>query len=208
MSATALVFLIGAGIMVYIALQTLKNSDMKIASDESNPVNQLRQKMAEAAEALDKVIHRADSAMEEGKFHDAEAALETALRMAPESEMVLTRMAYVLEKQGDAKAALATYEQALKIHTQSAELYAGYASLLKQQGERQKAKENYIEAVQLTPENPLIYYNFANLLAELGETDAAKEGYQYALDIDPEFKEAREALSALSMRKLESKEES
>ncbi len=204
MSLISILFLIGAAVMAYIAVQTLRQTDMKIASDVDNPINIANQQMQEDNNRFDKVMERVEHALDEGKLHDAEAALETALGMRPQSEEVLGKMAYVLEKQGDIQAAKTTYERALEIHKSSPELYAGYASILKSEGDIEGSKANYIEAVQLEPNNPLIYYNFSNLLAELGEIEAAKEGYQRALDLDADFKEAREALSALSMKKLES----
>jgi len=202
MSAMSIIFLLGAAVMVYMALQTLKQTNLKIASDVDHPDNM--QRIAEQEDTLrfDKVMDRVDHAFAENKLHDAEAALETALGLRPDSEEVLGKMAFVLEKQGDIKAAKETYVRALEIHKSSPELYAAYASLLKSDNDLEASKENYIQAVQLEPNNPLIYYNFSNLLAELGEIEAAKEGYQRALDMDNDFKEAREALSALSMKKL------
>lgn len=203
MSTISILFLIGAGVMAYIAVQTLKQSEMKIASDFDSPDATLKRAQEDESNSFNKVMDRVDHAFDEGRYHDAEAALETALGMRPDNEEVLGKMAYVLEKHGDLEAATAVYVRALEIHTQSAELFASYASLLKSEGKLDASKENYINAVQLEPKNPLIYYNFSNLLAELGEIDAAKEGYQRALDLDKNFKEAREALSALSMKKLE-----
>lgn len=203
MSTISILFLIGAGVMAYIAVQTLKQSEMKIASDFDSPGAASKRLDQEEADSFNKVMERVDHAFEEEKYHDAEAALETALGMRPDNEEVLGKMAYVLEKHGDFEAATAVYVRALEIHTHSAELFASYASMLKSQGKLEASKENYINAVQLQPKNPLIYYNFSNLLAELGEIEAAKEGYQHALDLDKNFKEAREALSALSMKKLD-----
>ncbi len=204
MSALSLLFLIGAGVMVFVALQTLKQTNMKIASDIDSPDNVANNEAEEDDMAFNKVMDRVDHAFAEGKLHDAESALETALNMRPESEEVLGKMAYVLEKHGDIKASEAVYKRALEIHANSSALYASYASMLKSAGRLDEAKENYIQAVQLDGTYALTYYNFANLLAELGEIDAAKEGYQQALDLDANFKEAREALSSLSMKKLES----
>lgn len=204
MSAISIIFLLGAAVMAYIAVQTLKQTDMKIASDVDHPETIAQQMQEEDSARFEKVMNRVDHAFEEDRLHDAESALETAMSMRPENEEVLGKMAYVLEKQGDTKAAKVTYERALEIHEHSPELYAAYASLLKSEGDLEASKANYIKAVQLESSSALIYYNFSNLLAELDEIDAAKEGYQHALDLDPNFTEAREALSALSMKKLES----
>lgn len=203
MSAISIIFLLGAAVMVYVAVQTLKQTQMKIASDIDSPENITQGLDEDESNRFEKVMDRVDHAFNEGKLHDAESALETALNMRPESEEVLGKMAFVLEKHGDIKAAIATYQRALEIHKNSPELYAAYASLLKNEGDLEASKANYINAVQLEPDSALIYYDFSNLLAELGEIDAAKEGYQHALDLDSDFKEAREALSALSMKKLE-----
>ena len=203
MSGMSIIFLLGAAVMVYVAVQTLKQTDMKIASDVDESERVAQADTLKEQESFDKVMDRVDHAFEENRLHDAEAALETALSMRPDNEEVLAKMAYVLQEQGDIKAATATYKRALEIHQNSPELFASYASLLKSEGKLDEAKEKYIKAVQLESASAVTYYNFSNLLAEMGEIDAAKEGYQHALDLDKDFKEAREALSALSMKKLE-----
>jgi Tfp pilus assembly protein PilF len=203
MSTLSILFLLGSAIMAYIAVQTLKQTDMKIASDVANPDNIAKQEILAEEMQFEKIMDRVDHAFSEERLHDAESALETALNLRPDSEEVLGKMAFVLELQGDIKAATAIYDRALEIHQNSPELYAAYGSLLKKDGQLELAKEKYINAVQMETANALIYYNFSNLLAELGEIDAAKEGYQHALELDSNFKEAREALSALSMKKLD-----
>lgn len=202
MSTISILFLIGAAIMVYIAVQTLQQTQMKIASDVDSPESQLQQVQDDEDSSFNKVMERVEHAFAENRLHDAESALETALGMRPQSEEVLGKMAYILELQGDIKAASSVYDKALEIHQSSPSLYAAYGSMLKNDGQLDLAKEKYISAVQLEGADALIYYNFSNLLVELGELDAAKDGYQHALDLDSNFKEAREALSSLSMKKL------
>ena len=203
MSMMSIVFLLGAAIMVYIAIQTLQQNDMKIASDGENPENIRKEAIKMDNLAFEKVLTRVDNALGEAKYHDAEQALETALTMRPQDEEVLGKMAYVLEKQGDKAAAVSTYENALKIHANSAALHGAYATLLSNMDNLELAKEHFIESVQIE-DNALTFYNFSNLLVKLGEIDAAKDGYNRTLELDPDFKEAREALSSLSMKKLDS----
>lgn len=183
--------------MVYVFVQTLQKNGMQIASDTNSEESQLNNDIKQIDDAFTKAMNRADAAFEEGKLHDAEAALESALRMEPENEAVLGKLAFILEQQGDDQAALGIYERALEIHKNAPSLYAGYASLLHKLGRADDAKANFIEAVQLEPNSAVIYYNFANLLLELGEKDAAKQGYEEALNNDKDFKEAKVALEKL-----------
>ena len=197
MSSFALLLLLAAGVLAYIFIKTLQKDGMKIASDPGHENNILQAQHAEIEDTFAKTISRADRAFEEGAYFDAEAALETALRMQPENEEVLGKLAFVLEKQGDNKAATAIYEKALETHKNSVTLLGGFARLCETQGDKAKAKELYIQAVQLEPYDPTIYYDFANLLVDLGEKDAARQGYERSLEIDRKFQPALNALAKL-----------
>ncbi|MDH5465589.1 MAG: tetratricopeptide repeat protein [Thiovulaceae bacterium] len=197
MSSFALLLLLAAGVLAFIFVKTLQKDGMKIASDPKNENNMLQAKNAEIEDAFTKTMRRADNAFEEGAYFDAESALETALRMQPENEIVLGKLAYVLEKQEDYKAAAAIYDKALETHKNSVSLLASYARMSYSQGDKDKAKELYIKAVGLEPYEPTIYYDFSNLLLEFGEKDAAKQGFERALELDRKFQPAIDALAKL-----------
>ena len=197
MSSFALLLLLGAGVLAFIFVKTLQKDGMKIASDPGSENNILQAKNDEIDDTFTKTLQRADRAFEEGAYFDSEAALETALRMQPENEIVLGKLAFVLAKQEDYKAAAAVYDKALETHKSSVSLLASYAKMSHDQGDKDKAKELYIKAVGFEPYEPTIYYDFSNLLLEFGEKDAAKQGFERALEIDRKFQPAKDALAKL-----------
>lgn len=197
MSGMGLLFLLGAGIMIFIFVQTLQKEGMQVKSDP-NSEEHVAQAMQEAQEdSFAKIMERAQQAFDEERYYDAEAALETALRMEPSNEQVLGMLAFVLEAQGEYPASQAIYEKALKLHPNSSKLHGAYANLLVAMKEDEKAKAHFIEAVQLEGTTAVVYYNFAKLLEKLGEKEAAIQGYEEALKLDKDMQEAKEALDRL-----------
>ena len=196
-SSFALLMFLIAGVMVFIFVKTLQTQEMKISSDITHPKQQAALAQREHAQAFSDAMQRADLAYEEGKLHDAEAALESALRLDPDNEVVLGKLAFILEQQGDMQAAQSIYERALEIHQHAPSLYGAYAALLHKLGKLDEAKEAFIKAIDLETDSAVIYYNFAQLLEELDEKQAAIQGYEEALRLDSQFEEAQARLDTL-----------
>lgn len=202
MSATALILLLVAGAIAFITVQTLQQNGMKVNSDPADEKNLIKKAMNDINHEFDNIMARVDKAFEENRLHDAESALENALKLQPHSEVALAKLAFVLEKQDDFDAAYGVYLKAIGLHSTSSSLQGAFASLLSKMGKYDDAKKAFMKAIELNPNNAYTYYNFSNMLVSLDEIEAAKQGYLKAIEIDKGFKEAQEALSKLSMEKL------
>ncbi len=113
---------------------------------------------------------------------------------------VWTRLALVLEEQGDEAAALAAYDAAIAADPRQVVALNNRGGILERRGEHQQAFESYGAAVAADPLYPRARFNLADLFFAFGQLEQAAEQYRIGLGLDPGNAQARRNLEEVEGR--------
>jgi TolB-like protein/Flp pilus assembly protein TadD len=127
-----------------------------------------------------------------GEYEEAEAALETAIRLGPrlfEGFFFYARVAFV---QGKFDRAIELYEKAASVQPQDyqapllvAQIYADLGRQEEAEAVRRRGVQVAEARLNLNPDDARALYMGANGLVALGETEKGLEWAKQALDLDP-----------------------
>lgn len=117
----------------------------------------------------------------QGKFADAEAKYQTALKSSPSDLNTLVSLARCYDRQGKGPQAIETYKKALKAHPKSALAYNDAGLCYARQKQTTEAVQHLNKAIELQPANTRYYNNLATVLVEAGRAD---EAYQHLARIN------------------------
>jgi tetratricopeptide (TPR) repeat protein len=106
------------------------------------------------------------------------ADIEQALRIAPNSEEVVSLRAAMYRDAGDFAGGAAFVSAALKAHPDSTDLHQILASLYRDSGDTPRAEEQLQDLIRLKPKDPQARYGLAEFYADTHRTDDA----QHVLD--------------------------
>jgi tetratricopeptide (TPR) repeat protein len=109
----------------------------------------------------------------QGKFDEAEAQYQTALKSSPGDLNALVGLARLYDRQGEAAQAVETYRRALKLHPNSALVYNELGLCYARQQSNDQAVQYLTKAVELDVDNVRYRNNLATVLIAAGDTDAA-----------------------------------
>jgi adenylate cyclase len=142
------------------------------------------------AEAHCAIVRRHE---EQGRHSEADAEIEKALRLAPESWEVNKEAAHIRRLRGDIAGATRHLEKAVEIMDSDFQAWAVLSTYYQAQGDSDKvreAAENMVseseKALQQDPSNGAALGVVAGGYAILGETDRAREWIERAMLIDPD----------------------
>jgi tetratricopeptide (TPR) repeat protein len=126
-------------------------------------------------EVLDPVIYsmKADILKRKGRFDEALAAYETAIKEFPENEVARNGYAEILKTKGRFDEALAVYEETINDFPEDAFARNGYAETLKAQGRFDDALAAYEAAIKDFPENAIVRTGRLSLLILSNKFDEA-----------------------------------
>lgn len=172
-------------------------------------------------------IRAAHFAEQAGKYKEAEAKYQQALKVEPKNVDAMLGLARLYDHQGNSQQAVATYQKAIKTHPKDAKVYNDFGlcyshrrefgpaqQMLQKAVELEPGKTNYrinlatvmidmgrpSEALQnLVAVQPegVARYNMACLLEERGQHDQAADQLRLAIAKDSSLGEARELLAQL-----------
>jgi adenylate cyclase len=152
---------------------------------------------AERAMALDPKLAephcaRARQLEESGRIGEAEAAVETALRLNPDSWEANREAACLLFRQGKAGAAVPLFEKAVALvrsdHGSASALVTCYRALGEQARAQHAAEMAALRAEKVIicdPANGIAFASAAHAFAELGDSDRARKWIRKAIAVDP-----------------------
>lgn len=110
---------------------------------------------------------------EQAKFKNSEAALRTALSIAPKDATVLFWLATVLADQNKLAEAIKFYKKALSLDPLNSNIAFGLAISYMEQENRQKAKQTLETQLNLVPDNTSLLTLLGQTLIQLEEWDSA-----------------------------------
>ncbi len=134
-----------------------------------------------------------------GRTADARAALEQALRQAPENVRFHAELSDLCEREGRPAEALRWVERALAFAPERAELHRRAAALLLALGRAPQATAALREALRLDGRDPRLWTRLAQAELAQGDARAAEEACARALALDPDAAEPLLALCAAQL---------
>ncbi len=135
------------------------------------------------------LLKRVAALVEIGRDAEARADLERLLEIDPAVGEVHIRLATLLEKSGDATAALARYRTAAELDLSSKErsrVHYRLASLLRLRGDSEAAYAQYAQALEAEPELIPALSGLAGLLAQSGRMREAAGHYATLVRLEPD----------------------
>ena len=172
-------------------------------------------------------LRAAHFAEQGGKYKEAEAKYQQALKVEPKNVDAIVGLARLYDQQGNSQQAVATYQKALKLHPRNAIVYNDFGLCYGRRRELAPAQQMLQKAVELEPGRAnyrmnlatvlvdmgrpadafqqlaaaqpqgVAHYNLACLLDERGQHDQAADQARQALAKDPSLTPARELLAQL-----------
>lgn len=120
-----------------------------------------------------------------GRFAQASAHFEAALRSAPNDPHILNSYANLLGDLGDLAGALQRYREALAADPQYAQGWVNYGLACKRAGRRDDARAAFERATRLSPGLGSGWHALGVLLGEDGDPEGAVAALDTAMAIDP-----------------------
>jgi tetratricopeptide (TPR) repeat protein len=123
----------------------------------------------------------------QGRFDDAVAAVQQALRIQPNYAEGHGNLGYIYFHQGRHDEAVASYRQAIALKPTSGAFHSDLGSVLAAQEKFEEAEAVCREAVRLAPTEPGSHNNLGNALKGQGKLVEAAASYREALRLQPNF---------------------
>jgi tetratricopeptide (TPR) repeat protein len=143
--------------------------------------------LALAPNHVDALIGRGLAKAELGRFEDANADAETALRLNARSADAFLLKHRILRSTGQAEAALAAADEAIELAPDLPRAYAARAFFHQKSGDLNLALGDLSRAIILAPDNGLYFNNRADVLLRLGQLQEARYDAERATELDPEL---------------------
>jgi len=109
----------------------------------------------------------------QGKYAEAEAKYQAALKASPNDLTTLVSLARCYDRQDKRPQAIETYKKAIKHHPKSALAYNDAGLCYGRQKNTEEAVKHLSKAIELQPANVRYYNNLATVYVEAGRNDEA-----------------------------------
>jgi predicted CXXCH cytochrome family protein len=123
---------------------------------------------------------------------EAKAALETGVKLNPDSPDLHNYLAALFMGSGDAVAAEREFREAVKINPSVAEWQSNLAGLLASRGEIAEARYHFEQSIRLNPVYAEARLNYARLLANANQLADSEKQAKAAVEADPNLAAAHE----------------
>lgn len=130
----------------------------------------------------------------QGRFNEAIAACQEAIKMQPDWAAAYVTMGNVHQAQTQVEKAVRSYQQALELNPNLAQAHANLGSMFYLQGKIKEAIDSYRQAVVLKPDLAAVYWNLAKALKQVGQNAEAIKAEQQALQLNPQLGGGAEVL--------------
>jgi Flp pilus assembly protein TadD len=121
-----------------------------------------------------------------GKFDEAVAEYQEAVRLRPDFNMALMNLASVLSKQGKYSDSLVPARTMVQLNPDSAVAHVVLGCLLLETGHTDDGFKHLIKAVNLAPNSFDAHFNLGVAWAKKGEFDKAVKCFEHARDLQPD----------------------
>lgn len=133
---------------------------------------------------------QADDWMSRGKYAEAVAVLEKAIKLAPENEELRFNLAFSYNRIGRAREAIAQYRETIRILPEYAEAHNNLGNLLVRNGDVGGAVEQFQAAIKYQPENSSAHNNLGTALVRIGKPTEALAQFEEAIRLRADYAEA------------------
>lgn len=127
-----------------------------------------------------------DTYLAKNSVEEARQTYKFLIKMEPDDDSVLVKLAEIAENQGDLEEAIGYYQQAVLVNDSFSPRFYHLAELLVKVNQPQVAVESILQAVELEPQNP----KYLDLLIEIaiicGNKDLALKAYGELRLVNPE----------------------
>lgn len=154
-------------------------------------LEQYQQALLQQTEDATAQVHLARLYLHERNDGEAAAALERALRLAPDNLDALAAKVHLLDSQGHTDASRQVLAQALQRHPESAFLQHELGVWLMRHGQHEYALLAFARALELDPDNNDYRYTLAVSLHSLEQVDVAQKQLETILARQPANRKAR-----------------
>lgn len=128
---------------------------------------------------------------------NSRAAVDEALRIAPQLAETQTALANILRNTGDTQGATRAIKNALAANPNYAYARFIYANMLHESGNFQESLAEYERAAKLDPLSPVINDAYAFKLAEVGRFDEALARYKLVDEVEPDYPSAAVSIGTI-----------
>jgi Flp pilus assembly protein TadD len=131
-----------------------------------------------------------------GRFGDAVAQLNEAIRLEPSSVEAQFNLARALQLRGSLDLAIRHFREAARLAPRDDSVLVGLANALQDQGDTARAAATFRRAIAINPNGAEAHNNLGVALGMLGLLDEAIEEFRRALQIRPDYPDAERNLAA------------
>ena len=128
--------------------------------------------------------------LQQGKYEEAIADYNEAIRINPESAQAYTNRGTVKGMLARHEEAIADFNEAIRINPQDTDAYNNRGSAKIKLGRPEEAIADFNQAIRINPQYPLAYYNRGNAKKALDQHDQAIADYDQTIGINPQDAEA------------------
>lgn len=121
-----------------------------------------------------------------GELDDAEEALTYLIRLNPEHDGGLVKLAEIAEELGNVEKAIEYYEKSLLVEDSKAPRFIKITELLMSINKPETALEAIKQAVELEPQNPKYLDMMAEVSIKCGNKQSAEDAFQRLRMVNPE----------------------
>lgn len=139
--------------------------------------------------------NHANDLLKQGKYAEAVAEYQAAVKLTPEDEDAHYNLAFALAKSADHEGAKHEYEEALRIYPDYTEAHNNLGNVLLSEGKIDDALTHFKAALALTADDPLTQNNMGHALALQKKPTEAIPFFKEALRLKADFTEARNNLA-------------
>ncbi len=144
-------------------------------------------------------IDEGNALEEQGRFPEALARYEAAVRADPQCARAHLNRGNILLARGEIDAARSAYELAIACDPRHAGAHFNLGNLLTRAGEFERAVPHYQTAIGIRPDFADAFVALGNTLDSLGRAAEAAQSYERALAINPGYTEVHLNLGLLAM---------
>jgi len=125
-----------------------------------------------------------------GRFKEAAALMENAIRRAPAVAAFYSNLSEMSRVAGNLERAVAAGQTAVKLDPGHAQAYNNLGIALYEHGDKKEAEESYRKAIELRLDFPEAWNNLGNVLRDRGAEDEALAAYAKAIEHRADYSEA------------------
>mgnify|MGYP006092580545 FL=1 len=158
---------------------------------------------------INQVNQKANTALQEGKYEEAERLYRSILLTQPKNLNANTNLGVLLFSVGKLEEAEIIFKKAIKLKPDYAEVHNNLALTLQKLDRLDKAEISHRKAIEFDRNNPLYYFRLGTTLERLCNFNEAEMNYRKVLEIEPKYTYAHLGLAntLMELKKFTESEE-